>query len=284
MPYRFLRFPEGKSKAVTFSYDDGSQHDAQLLGILNRFGIKCTFNLNSGRLLSGAGLSIDQVKGLLSDGHEAAIHGARHQANGISAPIDGIRDVLSCREALEKTFGRIIRGLAYPDSGITRFANGSSYETVRNYLRALGIVYARTVSGDNDSFQLPGDWYAWTPTAHHANPRLPEYMDKFLALEPNRQYCDARHPRLFYLWGHAHEFQQRDNWALLEEICARLGGKEDIWYATNMEIYDYSVAYDALVWSADGALVYNPTLIPVWFIVGETVFHIRPGETISVAE
>lgn len=284
MPYRFLRFPEGKCKAVTLSYDDGSDHDGKLLAILNRFHLKCTFNLNSERLLSGGGLTVEQVKGLLRDGHEVAVHGAQHKANGISSPIDGIRDVLTCREALEKTLGRIIRGLAYPDSGVNRFANGTTYETVRNYLQALGIVYARTAGGDNDSFQLPGDWYSWTPTAHHTNPRLFESIDKFLTLDPNRQYWDARHPRLFYLWGHAHEFHWQDNWALLEEIGEKLGGKADIWYATNMEIYDYVVAYDALVWSADGSLVYNPTVIPVWFVVGERMFLVQPGETIPVAE
>lgn len=47
MNYRFLRFPDGKQKAVTFSYDDGCRDDIRLVEILNRYKIKCTFNINS---------------------------------------------------------------------------------------------------------------------------------------------------------------------------------------------------------------------------------------------
>lgn len=38
----------GKKKAVTFSYDDGIVYDKHLVEILNKYGLKCTFNLNSG--------------------------------------------------------------------------------------------------------------------------------------------------------------------------------------------------------------------------------------------
>ena len=65
MDYRFLRFPDGKGKAVTLSYDDGTIHDVKLSEIINRYGLKCTFNLNSERLLSGNGLTVEQAKKLL---------------------------------------------------------------------------------------------------------------------------------------------------------------------------------------------------------------------------
>jgi hypothetical protein len=63
--------------------------------------------------------------------------------------------------------------------------------------------------------------------------------------------------RLFYIWGHSFEFDRNDNWQHLEDICGVLANKEDIWYATNIEIYEYVKAYDALVYSADGKRVYN---------------------------
>ena len=40
----------GKLKAVTFSYDDGTTQDIQLVELLNRYNLKCTFNLNSDKL------------------------------------------------------------------------------------------------------------------------------------------------------------------------------------------------------------------------------------------
>ena len=46
----FMRFPEGKKKALTLSYDDGVHQDKRLIQILNRYGIRATFNINSGIL------------------------------------------------------------------------------------------------------------------------------------------------------------------------------------------------------------------------------------------
>lgn len=50
MRYCFLRFPEGKFKAVTLSYDDGVHADIRFAGILDKYGMKGTFNINSGFL------------------------------------------------------------------------------------------------------------------------------------------------------------------------------------------------------------------------------------------
>lgn len=38
----------GKKKAVTFSYDDGVVQDIRFVELLNKYELKCTFNLNSG--------------------------------------------------------------------------------------------------------------------------------------------------------------------------------------------------------------------------------------------
>ena len=46
MKYRFLRFPEGKQKAVTLSYDDGCKEDIRFSDVITKYGLKCTFNLN----------------------------------------------------------------------------------------------------------------------------------------------------------------------------------------------------------------------------------------------
>ena len=46
MRYRFLRFPGGRDKAVTLSYDDGNRNDIKFSDIITKYGLKCTFNLN----------------------------------------------------------------------------------------------------------------------------------------------------------------------------------------------------------------------------------------------
>ena len=38
---------QAKKKAITFSYDDGVTQDIRLIELLNKYNLKCTFNLNS---------------------------------------------------------------------------------------------------------------------------------------------------------------------------------------------------------------------------------------------
>ena len=284
MDYRFLRFPDGKAKAVTFSYDDGNRSDLRLSQLFDRYGLKGTFNLNNNVLESPSERTLcrDDVLTLLDAGHEIAVHGARHKAPGKCTPLEGIRDILENRSALEKAFGRIIRGMAYPDSGINCFDNGANYESIRRYLQDLDIVYARSIEGDNDSFSLPQDWYNWTPTAHHANPQIEDYMASFLAIDVDRLYVASRSPRLFFVWGHSWEFDQNHNWDLAEHIYKTLSGHQDVWYATNMDIYKYVSAYNSLVFSADSRMVYNPSLLTIWFNVDGALYSIAPGQTIQL--
>lgn len=281
--YQMMRFPEGRAKAVTLSYDDGCLADRRLAEIIDRYGIKCTFNLNSNHLMWSIEKNGDFHKDFLANGHEVAVHGKLHKAPGRLRAVEGIRDVLYCREELEKHYDMIIRGMAYPDSGIRVMSNGVSYENIKHYLSDLGIAYARTLGNDNDSFELPTDWYAWMPSTKHTNPKIMDYIDKFLNWDLSQNaYCAARFPKLFYMWGHAYEFDNDNNWDLLEEICKKLGNRDDIWYATNIEIYDYVTAYNSLIYSADGNTIYNPTLVTLYFDDAENSYVIKPGETLKV--
>ena len=87
--------------------------------------------------------------------------------------------------------------------------------------------------------------------------------------------------QLFYLWGHSYEFRNNNNWNIIEDFTDKMAGKEDtIWYATNMEIYEYITDYNRLVWSADGLIVSNPTVRTLWFERSHVLFSIEPGKTI----
>ena len=98
----FMRYPGGKPKAVTFSYDDGVPQDERLVGIFNKYGMKGTFNLNCDKMRSN-NFTKEQIKEIfLSNGHEIAVHGAMHRANGNIRSIEGIRDVLNCRLELAR--------------------------------------------------------------------------------------------------------------------------------------------------------------------------------------
>ena len=283
--YCFLRYPGGKAKAVTWSYDDGVRFDVPMARILEKYGMKCTYNINSGYMDSERKLTAEDIrKELLDHGHEVAVHGKFHKAPGLCSATAIAADVLDCRRELEEMFGMIIRGLAYPDSGITNFQSGEEYPKVKQILQDLGIAYARTLGGDNNSFKLPQDWHAWMPTAKHTNPNILDWAKDFVELDVNKLYGANRWPRLFYIWGHSYEFDRDNNWDHLEEICRVLGGHEDTWYATNMEIYEYVAAYRQLIFSAEGSLVYNPTLHEIWMNVDGVEYVLKPGETKRIGQ
>ena len=69
---------------------------------------------------------------------------------------------------------------------------------------------------------------------------------------------------MMYVWGHSYEFTDRDNWHVIEEFCQFIGGREDIWYATNIQIVDYMEAASRLQYTAAGNAVYNPSACSVW--------------------
>ena len=73
---------------------------------------------------------------------------------------------------------------------------------------------------------------------------------------------------MLYIWGHSYELDNKDypvQWAQLEDTLKTLcEGQDNIWFATNIEIYDYVHAVSCLRRSADGMTVQNPTTIDIW--------------------
>ena len=83
--------------------------------------------------------------------------------------------------------------------------------------------------------------------------------------------------KLFYLWGHAYEFDGHNNWETMEAALELVSGHDDIWYATNGEIYRYIKAFDQLIFSADGHLIENPTAADLWLWVSKEAVHLPAG-------
>ena len=269
----FMRFPGGLDRALTFSYDDGVSPDKRLVAIFKKYGLKATFNINSDLFspddpdLPRNGTRLSAKEAIETyEGMEVAVHGAIHpfwdQMPQEAATYDIIRD----RDNLEKIFHRIIRGSAAP--------YGVMGERCKNALKAAGIVYCRsTVS--TEKFSMPKDWLELPATCHHGNPRLMELADKFFVFDKPRA------PQLFYVWGHSYEFDDADNWDVIEKFAEKMSGHGDmIWYATGGEIYDYVEAYNRLVWSVELDRVCNPTFTELWFFYGKQTYRIMPGETI----
>ncbi len=91
-----------------------------------------------------------------------------------------------------------------------------------------------------------------------------------------------RHPMLFYLWGHTYEFEEQNNWYVIEEFAEYIGNRADIWYATNIEIFDYVSAFNQLIFSMDQKKVYNPAAIELFFESNQQIFSVKSNEMIMI--
>ena len=262
-------FPNGKRKALTMSSDDGVYADKRLVNIFNAHGIKGTFNLNYGLMGNGRSMELEEAAELYK-GHEIATHTYTHPTIA-RCPVHQIyHEILEDKKGWESVTGSPVRGHAYP--------NGSYSEEVKRIFKDAGIAYARTVKETQD-FGLPADWMEWEATCHH-NHNLMQLAERFAECN-NGHYI-----RLMYVWGHSYEFDNDDNWELIEQFCEYISGREDIWYATNIEIKDYMDAWERLQFASDGSFVHNPSALDVWICVGNDMHSIRVpgGTTISLTE
>ena len=89
---------------------------------------------------------------------------------------------------------------------------------------------------------------------------------------------------MMYVWGHSYEFDQTQNWDLIENFCDYIGKRDDIWYATNLEIVDYIKAFQNLKFSANSHFVYNPSAMPIWLSVDEQIVEVKAGEQINLVK
>ncbi len=273
-------FPGGKDKAFTISYDDGTIHDRRLLEIVNRYGIRGTFNLNSAFLdlidikdgpfgiFDLSKISAAEVSSLYAD-HEVAGHGLNHASPTDIGSSAFMYETIEDKASLEKITGKLVRGYAYP------FGNYDN--TSKDILRLAGYHYARTVEVTHD-FALPRDFLAWSATCHHNDPKLMELAEAFCKDEPM-----SMNKQLFYVWGHSYEFALENNWDTIEGLCRYMQEHgENVWFASNIEIYDYVTAFKNLEYSAEGNMVYNPGGMEVCLRRSEKIYRISPLETVTI--
>jgi hypothetical protein len=205
----------------------------------------------------------------LYQGHEISIHMANHPFPTRLTREEILAETLEDRKNLEALAGYPVRGMSYP--------YGDYDERVIDLLRACGIEYARTVLR-HGQFHLPADWLQWHPTCHHQD--CLGLIDPFLKLNDN--HLAGLH--CFYVWGHSYEFPRDNNWKLIESFCEKMGRRDTIWYATNMEIVDYVNAVRAVRSSVDGTILYNPSAQSVWLTSCRDgkVYELGAGQTLRL--
>lgn len=263
---RYDRFPGGTTKALTLSFDDGRTFDRKLVSLFNDYGLRGTFHLNSAFLGNERYIDRSEVASLFK-GHEVSAHTADHPFLEQSPPDQIVREITADREALEALAGYPVRGMSYPF--------GTWNERVVAMLPALGIEYARTTRS-HGTYEMPSNFLLWDPTCHHK--QMVEQAETFIAFQPRHSKMS-----LLYVWGHSYEFDNDNNWDLVERFGEKIGGRDDIWYATNADIVAYMRALSQLRFSVSCRLIQNPSAMPVWVSAEGDAVEIPGGETVRLS-
>ena len=231
-------------KAITFSFDDGVEQDKRLIELFDRYGLKGTFNINSGmfgmdtchdamlfgemRTFRNHRIPRDEIKQVYKN-HEVAAHSVSHPI----LPSLSNEDVIFQMREDEKTLGEItdchINGFAYP-GGYCEYYNERVKHLIRDY---TGLYYGRTAKSCY-SFDMPADLMMFHPTISHREIETRDKLaDEFLKLETEK-------PKIFYIWGHSYELDVDEKiWEQFERFCEMIAGKDDVFYGTNDQVFQY---------------------------------------------
>lgn len=228
---------QSKLKAVTFSFDDGVTQDIRMVELLNKYGLKATFNLNSeklglprimiqknGRRISHHKIAPADVKALY-EGHEVAVHTLNHPNLTTLTEEEIIRQVEEDRKKLEELVGYDVVGMAYPCGGVNNDDRVAA--VIRDHTK---IQYARTLACI-DSFDVRENLYRFDSNARILQfDRLEALGRQFIEMKPDK-------PQIFYIWGHTYEMDyDSKNWMNTEAFFEMISGHDDIYYGTNAQI------------------------------------------------
>lgn len=226
-------------KILTLSFDDGVTQDIRFIELLDKYGIKCTFNINSellgkdgyldinGKKISHKKVLPEAVKEIYQN-HEVAAHTLTHPFLTQQTAEEVTRQVEQDRQNLSKLVGYNVRGFAYPGGGVNYNAQVADV-----IAKTTGVEFARTITCSYN-FDLQSDMYTFKPT-------ISFIKEKDKILELCREFIELRtdEPKLFYIWGHSYEMDINDDWDFAEKVLSMLSGKNDILYCTNTEAFDY---------------------------------------------
>jgi peptidoglycan/xylan/chitin deacetylase (PgdA/CDA1 family) len=276
-----LLFPDGKSKALLLSYDDGRREDRQLVALMNKYQLVGTFHLNSNKLDTASYLNKEEIKSLFN-GHEVSVHTANHPNLPDISRAAVIYEITEDQKELERLAGYPVRGMAYPF--------GNTNNEVVSAISTLGIEYARTVN-DTYNFEIPKDFLKWHPTIHqfakaYWEPNQPEIdkaeMKKFYTIIES--FLESNELCVLDIWGHSWEMgNDVKKWEETEKFFQLLANHDSIYYTTQIKLVDYINAFRSLKFSVNKELVTNPSSQTVFIKINNQTFSIPSGATVTLS-
>ena len=231
---------DGKpKKIITLSLDDCVLQDERFIGLLKKFDMTCTFNVNSGlfgtkemigppeKRVPHDRITLEQARHLY-DGYEVAGHTLTHPDLDTLSREEIIHEIEDDRRQLEEITGQKLYGIGFP--GMNRF-NDMVLDVVKT---CTPYIYARTAEFTYD-FRMPTveSLMRWAPTCF------------FVELEKDTRLTDAfeaavpEDDMLFFIVGHTYEFDICENWEWLEGYLQRLANMKDTIITTSADVALY---------------------------------------------
>ena len=195
-------------KIFLLSFDDGTVWDKPFVALLNKYGIPCTFNLNTGledfvwefedRLAVRRQKLTDTVEQYR--GHEVASHTQTHPWLNSLTPPQLRREVDEDCKALKEIFGLTQIGFGVPFTACSDREIKIIQKNVR-YIR---------LSEMSDCFALPKDPYHIPIHGLYNDADIREKVVRFAENDLPES--------LFVMAGHSYEFEVLDHWDYIESL------------------------------------------------------------------
>lgn len=242
------------NKYFTISYDDGLEQDRKIIALMEKYGIRGTFNLSSGlfgkksyieRKFLDFGFDTEKTSGKRVVEHfimgedearqvyrnvEIASHGMHHLNEG-KIPAENLKEeITEDKKRLEEIFERPVKGHIFP--------YGGKNEAVYAEMRQAGILYGReaTIGKKPKDFHLHMDAHGViTPTCWHLDSFAEPLLKQFIEAPVGEQDL------VFYMWGHGYELDygtRRGNFQYLEHLFALVSAAKDVQFVTNGELVE----------------------------------------------
>ncbi|MBQ3011745.1 MAG: polysaccharide deacetylase family protein [Oscillospiraceae bacterium] len=260
-------YPNGKKKAFVLTYDDGVLQDVRLVLLLNRYGLKGTFNLNSllmEREFVWHHEKIGAVRRLplsvaahLYEGHEVASHSCTHpDLQGMSR--DGLLYELGHdKYLLEQLVKQPVLGFGVPFDYYD--------DVVADVARQLGFRYARG-SEETCSYAPNADAFHQNAGMFHLSEGLEQFVEGFFTADEELASC--------IIVGHSYDLDAEQLWETMESMFARVAADENVLSMTHLEYVEYLQAMEQA--EMYGKTIINRSDRPLWFEIDGKICRVDP--------
>lgn len=205
-------------RSVVLSFDDGTIYDKRFIELLDKYGLKATFNLNSGLgeyvwyldSFPVERLNLLENKEIYKN-HEVASHTVTHPYLTSLTKEQLIHEINDDVNALESIFNIEVSSFAVPMDQ----CNEEIIKWIKEYTK---IKYLR-IPSFTDSY-VPRDRYHICPNAWYYDEKIYEKIEDFSN--------NLNDHSVFIIVGHSYEFEVNNDWDKIERLIAYLANNDKI--------------------------------------------------------